>query len=81
MWRQLQINSPVQDWRVPYDSLINYGRERAENGVHAIQLVGWNTGGQDGHDPQMSTGPHLGTTEQLREAIKKIQAMGVHIFR
>ncbi len=79
-WQQLQIDSPVQDWRVPYDSLVSYGKECAENGVDAIQLVGWNTGGQDGHDPEMSTDPHLGTTQQLREAIKKIQAMGVHVI-
>ncbi len=78
-WQQLQIDSPVQDWRVPYDSLVYYGKECAENGVDAIQLVGWNTGGQDGHDPEMSTDPHLGTAQQLRDAIKKIQAMGVHI--
>ncbi len=79
-WQQLQIDSPVQDWRVPYDSLVSYGKECAESGVDAIQLVGWNIGGQDGHDPQMSTDPHLGTTQQLRNAIKKIQGMGVHII-
>jgi len=79
-WQQLQINSPVQDYRVPYDSLIHYGRECAENGVGAIQLVGWNNGGQDGGDPSLSTDPHLGTRQQLHDAIKKIQAMGVHMI-
>lgn len=79
-WQQLQINSPVQDYRVPYEKLIEYGRECAENGVAAIQLVGWNDGGQDGGDPSLSVDPHLGTAAQLREAIAKIQAMGVHMI-
>lgn len=79
-WQQLQIDSPVQDWRVHYDSLVSYGRECADNGVDAIQLVGWNTGGQDGHDPQMSIDSHLGTAKQLRDAIAKVQAMGVHVI-
>jgi Domain of unknown function (DUF6259) len=79
-WQQLQINSPAEDYRVPYDSLVKYGKECAENGVKAIQLVGWNKGGQDGDDPSMSTDPNLGTSEQLRDAISKIQAMGVKII-
>lgn len=79
-WLQFQIDSPVQDWRVPYDSLVRYGKQCAQNGINAIQLVGWNTGGQDGHDPQLSTDPHLGTFQQLKDAIAKIQAKGVHMI-
>lgn len=79
-WQQLQINSPVQDYRVPYDSLVAYGKECAENGVDAIQLVGWNKGGQDGGDPSQDTDPGLGTWQQLHEAIANIQAMGVKII-
>ena len=29
-WQQLQINSPEQDYRVPYTNLIQYGQECAE---------------------------------------------------
>ncbi len=79
-WQQLQINSPEQDYRVKYDELVKYGEECAKNGVKAIQLVGWNKGGQDGGDPAQNTDPGLGTWQQLHDAIQKIQAMGVKII-
>lgn len=79
-WLQLQIDSPEQDYRVPYTQLVQYGRECAENGVGAIQLVGWNKGGQDGGDPAQNTDPGLGTWQQLHDAIAQIQAMGVKMI-
>lgn len=78
-WQQLQVNTPVQNYRVSYDSLVKYGEACAKNGISAIQLVGWNKGGQDGGNPSMSTDPGLGTWQQLHHAIEKIQATGVHI--
>lgn len=79
-WQQLQINSPEQDERVHYGQLIEYGQECARNGVNAIQLVGWNRGGQDGGDPSLDTDPHLGTWQQLHDAITQIQARGVKMI-
>ncbi len=79
-WQQLQINSPEQDYRVKYAELVKYGEECAKNGVKAIQLVGWNKGGQDGGDPMQDTDPGLGTRQKLKDAIAKIQAMGVKII-
>ncbi len=79
-WQQLQINSPEQDYRVPYRDLVQYGEECARNGVRAIQLVGWNLEGQDGGDPVQDIDPHLGTWQQLHDAIAKIQALGVKII-
>jgi hypothetical protein len=78
-WQQLQINSPEQDYRVPYEQLLKYGEECARNGVKAIQLVGWNRGGQDGGDPAQDTDPGLGTWQQLHDAIEQIQKLGVKI--
>ena len=79
-WLQLQINSPEQDYRVSYTDLVKYGEECAANGVKAIQLVGWNRGGQDGGDPALDTDPGLGTWKDLYDAITKIQGMGVKVI-
>lgn len=79
-WQQLQINSPEQDFRVPYTNLISYGQQCADNGVRAIQLVGWNHGGQDGGDPAQDIEPGLGTWQELHDAIVQIQAKGVKII-
>jgi len=79
-WFQLQISSPEQDYRVKYKDIVQYGKECAENGVGAIQLVGWNVDGQDGGDPSQNTDPGLGTKEELKSSIAKIQVMGVKMI-
>lgn len=79
-WLQLQINSPEQDYRVPYKELIKYGKECAANGVAAIQLVGYQFGGQDGGDPSLAYEPGLGTEEDLKKAIADIQKEGVKMI-
>lgn len=79
-WQQLQINTPEQDFRVPYTNLLAYGEECASNGVNAIQLVGWNHEGQDGGDPAQDIDPGLGTWQELHDAIAQIQARGVKII-
>jgi len=79
-WQQIRVNSPEQDYLVPYTNLVHYGEECASNGVGAIQLVGWNNGGQDGGDPSLEPDPGLGTWQQLHQAIAQTQARGVKII-
>jgi hypothetical protein len=79
-WQQLQIDSPEQDFRVPYTNLISYAQQCADNGVSAIQLVGWNHWGQDGGDPAQDIEPGLGTWQQLHDFIAQSQAKGVKII-
>jgi len=79
-WQQLQIDSPEQDFRVPYTNLISYAQQCADNGVSAIQLVGWNHWGQDGGDPVQDVEPGLGTWQQLHDFIAQSQAKGVKII-
>jgi hypothetical protein len=79
-WQQLQIDSPEQDFRVPYTNLISYAQQCADNGVAAIQLVGWNNWGQDGGDPAQDIEPGLGTWQELHDFVAQSQAKGVNII-
>ncbi len=79
-WQQLQINSSEEEFRIPYTDLVKYGDECVKNGVKAIQLVGWNLGGQDRGNPSQDTDPGLGTWQELYDAIAQIQAKGVKVI-
>ncbi|HEV2323913.1 MAG TPA: DUF6259 domain-containing protein [Terracidiphilus sp.] len=79
-WQQLQVNGSDRDYRIPYRDIEKYGEECAENGVAAIQLVGWHRGGQDGGEPCLDTDPMLGTWQELHDVIARLQAKGVHMI-
>ncbi len=61
---------------MPFRDLPKIGEDCARHGVKAIQLVGWNDGGQDQGNPSHDPDPRLGTFAELKEAIAKIQAWG-----
>ncbi|MGD0006403.1 MAG: DUF6259 domain-containing protein [Anaerolineaceae bacterium] len=79
-WQQIHINSPEDELRLRFTELPKIGEDCARQGVKAIQLVGWNDGGQDQGNPSHDPDPRLGTWEELKEAIAKIQAMGVKLI-
>lgn len=79
-WQQIHINSPEDELRISFRDLVKVGEECARHGVKAIQLVGWNDGGQDQGNPLHDPDPRLGTFDELKEAISKIQALGVKII-
>ncbi|MGH8022750.1 MAG: hypothetical protein ACRED1_04155 [Limisphaerales bacterium] len=79
-WTMIRMNTPEQDYGLPYTNFVQYGREWAANGVRAVQVVGWNIGGQDGDDPSQDTDPGLGTWQQWHDAIAQVQAMGVKVI-
>ena len=79
-WLQLQVDGAEEDYSILYREIVKYGLECAEHGVTAIQLVGWNRGGQDGGDPSLDTDPSLGTWDDLRNTIAQIQASGVKMI-
>lgn len=79
-WQQIQLNGAEEDDTIHYRGLDAYGTECAGNGVTAIQVVGWNRGGQDGGDPSLDTNPRLGTWQDLHDAIARIQAKGVKVI-
>ena len=79
-WLQLQVNGAEDDFAIPYREIAKYGEECAQNGVAAIQLVGWNRGGQDRGDPSQDTDPGLGTWRELHDAIAQVQSKGVKMI-
>lgn len=79
-WLQIHINSPEDELRVKFTDLYKIGEECAKHGVKAVQLVGWNEGGQDQGNPSHNPDPRLGTYEELKEAIKCIKEMGVKLI-
>jgi hypothetical protein len=79
-WQQIHINSPEDELRVPFTELVHIGEECARHGVKAIQLVGWNDGGQDQGNPSHDPDPRLGTFVELKQAIADIQALGVKLI-
>lgn len=79
-WTMLRMNTPEDDYSIPYSKFVEYGKEYADNGVKAVQLVGWNVGGQDRDDPSQDTDPHLGTWQEFHDAIAKVQELGVKVI-
>ena len=79
-WLQIHINSPEDELRLRFTELPKVARECADCGIKAIQLVGWNHGGQDQGNPSHDPDPRLGTFEELKEAIAQCHEMGVKII-
>ena len=80
-WYQIHINSPEDELRIKFKDLPKIiGEDCKKHGVDAIQLVGWNDGGQDRGNPSHDPDPRLGTFEELKQAIKEIKAMGIKLI-
>ena len=79
-WCQLQLNSSEEEFRIPYRDLPAYADECAKYGVRAIQLTGWNHGGQDRGNPSQDTDPGLGTREEFKQAIAYFEKKGVRVI-
>jgi hypothetical protein len=79
-WQQIQINSSEDRLLFTYPQLVEYGKDCARHGVKAIQLTGWNNGGQDRGNPSHDTDPRLGTADDLRHAIEACRQMGVEVI-
>ncbi|HHY82798.1 MAG TPA: hypothetical protein GX505_08995 [Clostridiales bacterium] len=79
-WQQIHINSPEDELRMKFKDLPDVARVCKKHGVAAIQLVGWNDGGQDQGNPSHSPDPRLGTFDELKEAIRECQDLGIKII-
>ena len=78
-WQQIQINSAEDRLEFPYSHLPKVAEACARWGVKAIQLTGWQIGGQDRDFPLHDTDPRLGTAQEFRDAIAASRKMGVEI--
>ena len=79
-WQQIQINSSEDRLSFPYKDLTKYAEACKRWGVKAIQLTGWQMGGQDRDFPLHDIDPRLGTAQEFKEAIAQSKAMGVEII-
>ena len=79
-WFQIHINSPEDELRIPFRDLPKIGMECKKHGIKAVQLVGWNDGGQDRGNPSHDPDPRLGTFDELKQAIKEIRGMGIKLI-
>ena len=78
-WQQIQINSAEDRLEFPYKDLSRKAEACKRWGVKAIQLTGWQIGGQDRDFPLHDTDPRLGTWQELKDAIAASRKMGVEI--
>ena len=79
-WLQIHINSPESELRLRYADIPKVAAECARHGITAIQLVGWNRGGQDRGNPSHDHDPRLGTYAELQRAIAESKKLGVRII-
>lgn len=79
-WTMLRMNTPEEDYTISYKKFLEYGEEYSKYGVKAVQLIGWNIGGQDRDDPSQDTDPNLGTWQEFHDVIAKVQSLGVNVI-
>jgi len=79
-WTMLRMNTPEEDYTISYRKFLEYGEEYARYGVKAVQLIGWNIGGQDRDDPSQDTDPNLGSWQEFHDAIARVQSLGVNVI-
>ena len=79
-WQQIQINSSEDRLEFPYKDLTRVAAACQRWGVKAIQLTGWQIGGQDRDFPLHDTDSRLGTVEDFKAAVAASRKMGVEII-
>lgn len=79
-WMTLHIADHEGKVRYRFTELPLIAKKAKEDGVKAIQLIGWATGGQDGDEPYQDINPLLGTREELKDSIRQIEDMGIKVL-
>ncbi|GAA2878793.1 hypothetical protein GCM10010517_40910 [Streptosporangium fragile] len=76
-WLQVQLMSTENEPRYDFDELVSIIEECAARGIGAIQIVGWNEGGQDGLVPVHRPAGKLGGEPGLRRALERARELDV----
>lgn len=76
-WLQVQLMSTEGEVRYDFAALIDLIEECAAFGIGAIQIVGWNDGGQDGRVPVHRVSDRLGGEAALRRALQRAAELDV----
>ncbi|WP_432483477.1 DUF6259 domain-containing protein [Kineococcus esterisolvens] len=76
-WLQVQLRSTEGETRYDFDDLTGIVEECAAAGIGAVQVVGWNEGGQDGLVPVHRPARGLGGEEGLRRALRRAHELDV----
>ena len=77
-WLQVQLMSTEGEPRYDFDDLLGILEECAAVGIGAIQIVGWNEGGQDGLVPVHVPAEKLGGEAGLRRVLDRARELDVH---
>ncbi len=77
LWLQVQLMSTEGEPRYDFDDLVDIIEECASTGVGAIQIVGWNEGGQDGLVPWHRPAAKLGGPAGLQRALDRARELDV----
>jgi hypothetical protein len=79
-WQQIHIFSAEDRAVFKFPELVEYCKECKEHSVEALQLTGWFRGGQDRDDPSHDIAHQLGAWQELYDAIKTCEEMGVRVI-
>lgn len=77
LWLQVQLMSTEGEARYDFDDLVDIIEECAAAGIGAIQIVGWNEGGQDGRVPWHRPSAKLGGLAKLQRALDRARELDV----
>ncbi len=76
-WLQVQLMSTEGEPRYDFDDLVDIIEECARAGIRAVQVVGWNEGGQDGRVPWHVPAEKLGGLDGLLRALQRAKELDV----
>lgn len=76
-WLQVQLMSTEGEPRYDFGDLVDIIEECAAAGIGAIQITGWNEGGQDGLVPVHRPAVKLGGEAGLRRALERARELDV----